>query len=165
MKNNDPLRSTSSGSTLEGTVKSIFSGKGFEVLSYSEWNKDPNKYGQELLLTNVPYTSIYEEKARTEFLLISSKKNLRIRIECKWQQVSGSVDEKFPYLYLNIIEAIPEDHMIVIIEGDGFKPGAIRWFKKVIAEKKYAGEISLKKNIEVMNLKEFMTWANNVFRH
>jgi hypothetical protein len=32
----------------------------------------------------------------------------RKNIECKWQQVSGSVDEKLPYLYLNCIEAMPE---------------------------------------------------------
>ena len=164
MTNNDPLRSTASGSTLEGTVKSVFAGKGFEVIPYSKWFGDKSNYGGELLLTNAPYTSIYNHKAKTEFLLISEKKNLKIRIECKWQQVAGSVDEKFPYLYLNIIEAIPENYMIVIIEGDGFKPGAIEWFKKAIVEKKYTGEITKDKNISVMSLKQFITWANTTFR-
>jgi hypothetical protein len=165
MLKNNPLRSTSSGPVLERTVKSVMEEKGFLILSYSDWIKNPTRYAGEVLLTNAPYESIYHHKAKTEFLLISEQKKIRLRIECKWQQVAGSVDEKFPYLYLNIIEAIPENDMIVIIDGDGFKPGAIEWFKKAVAEKKYAGELKKEKNIIVMNLKQFMTWANTTFRH
>lgn len=139
--------------------------KGFEIISYGNWLANSEKHGGDLLLTNAPYESIYHHKAKTEFLLISKRKNIKIRIECKWQQVAGSVDEKFPYLYLNIIEAIPEDDIIVIIDGDGFKPGAIRWFKEAIVQKKYIGQIRKEKNINVMNLKQFITWANTTFRH
>jgi len=51
----------------------------------------------------------------TEFLLKSKEYNFNVRIECKWQQVSGSVDGKLPYLYLNSIEAMPESNIIIII--------------------------------------------------
>ncbi len=70
---------------------------------------------------NVPFTTIYQHGGNTEFRLISERYNMDIRIECKWQQVAGSVDEKLPYLYLNCIEAMPEKHIIIIIDGDGWK--------------------------------------------
>ncbi len=91
---------------LEVAVKTVLSGKGFQIVNYRVWEKDTANYRKELLLENVPFKTIYEHKGNTEFLLHSDKYNLHIRIECKWQQVAGSVDEKLPYLYLNSIEAI-----------------------------------------------------------
>lgn len=112
---------------------------------------------------NVPYQTIYGQKGRTEFLLSSKTHGLDIRIECKWQQSNGSVDEKFPYLYLNSIEAIPENHIIIIADGKGFKPGAIPWLKNAIKEQKYTDNKNKDRKIDVMNLTEFLTWANNAF--
>ena len=91
------------GNQLEVAVKTVLTGKGFELVNYRIWDKNKDKYGEELLLENAPFTTVYEHKGNTEFLLVSKKYKLRIRIECKWQQVSGSVDEKLPYLYLNTI--------------------------------------------------------------
>lgn len=152
-----------SGGTLEGTVKSILTSKGFELLSYREWDKDRKKHSNELLLMNVPFTTIYKHSGKTEFLLISEKYKLEIRIECKWQQVAGSVDEKLPYLYLNCIEAMPEEHIIIIIDGDGWKPGAKTWLEKAVSEKKYQKHVILSKNIVIFSLREFITWANKKF--
>lgn len=164
MNNKRRERDTASGSILEMTVKSTLEKKGFRIISHTLWKKNPPRYGKELLLTNAPYKSIYAHPAKTEFLAISEKYNLRIRIECKWQQVAGSVDEKLPYLYLNTIEAMPEDHIIIIIDGGGWKTGSIPWLKDAIAKKKYTNEISSKKNIEVMDLKGFLTWVNQNLR-
>ena len=104
-----------SGNILEQTVKTVFQNKGFKIISYREWGKNPDGYGTELLLTNVPYTTIYRHSGRTEFLAKSGKYSFEIRIECKWQQSSGSVDEKLPYLYLNCIESMPENHIVIIM--------------------------------------------------
>lgn len=153
-----------SGNVLEQTVKTILSSKGFEKVRYIEWSKKPEKFGRELLLFNVPFTSIYDHKGSTEFRLISDRHNLDIRIECKWQQSAGSVDEKLPYLYLNCIEAMPEKHIIILIDGDGWKRGAIPWLKQAVEEKKYTDETNRDKIIQVMDLKEFITWANSTFR-
>jgi hypothetical protein len=49
-------------------------------------------------------------------------------IECKWQQEKGSVDEKLPYLVLSI--EISKYPSIILIDGDGWKMGAITWLKK-----------------------------------
>lgn len=156
-----PQRQTRSGSILEGTVKSILTGSGFTLVSYTEWKRNPEKYGEELLLTNVPYKTIYNHTGKTEFLVRSKKYNLETRIECKWQQVAGSVDEKLPYLYLNAIETMPENDIIVLIDGNGWKPGSITWLKTVVKNRKY---LATEKNIRVLNLQEFITWANSYFR-
>jgi len=156
-------KSNITGNQLEVAVKTVLTGKGFELINYRDWEKNKEKYGDELLLENVPFTTIYEHKGNTEFLLISKKYNLQIRIECKWQQVSGSVDEKLPYLYLNTIEAMPENSIMILIDGAGWKAGAIKWLKDAIKQKKYTTETNMQKNIMIFNLTEFFTWANKTF--
>jgi hypothetical protein len=156
-------KSNITGNQLEVAVKTVLTGKGFELINYRDWEKNKEKYGDELLLENVPFTTIYEHKGNTEFLLISRKYNLQIRIECKWQQVSGSVDEKLPYLYLNTIEAMPENSIMILIDGAGWKAGAIKWLRDAIKQKKYTTETNMQKNIMIFNLTEFFTWANKTF--
>ena len=141
----------------------MLTGKGFKLLNYWVWLKNKEKYGEELLLEYVPFTTVYEHKGNTEFLLISQKYDLKIRIECKWQQVAGSVYEKLPYLYLNTIEAMPENSVMILIDGAGCKAGAIKWLKDAVKQKKYTTEETENKNIMVFNLTEFFTWANNTF--
>lgn len=163
----------SSGNTLESTVRSVLESKGFKCFKYSEYsnykrNHTPeqirDRYGTELLLKNVPFTTIYGHPGKTEFLLRSAKYDLEIRIECKWQEASGSVDEKFPYVYLNAIEAMPEKDIIIIADGGGAKPGSIQWLKTVAANKMYIPESKQDKNIKVMSLSEFIRWTNQTFR-
>ncbi|GBD86799.1 hypothetical protein BMS3Abin03_00723 [bacterium BMS3Abin03] len=151
------------GNQLEIAVQTVLSGKGFDIQMYREWVKNPDRFGAELLLKNVPFETIYKHKGNTEFLLLSKKYNLRIRIECKWQQVAGSVDEKLPYLYLNSIEAMPEKDIMILIDGDGWKKGAKEWLKTAVSNKKYTSEKNNNKNIMVFSLANFFTWANNIF--
>ena len=49
----------SAGSTLENTVIGTLTSKGFQVVSYRGYSKRPDAYSRELLLRNVPFTSIY----------------------------------------------------------------------------------------------------------
>lgn len=157
-------KSNVTGNQLEVAVKTVLQGKGFEIINYRIWEKNKENYGNELLLENVPFTTIYEHKGNTEFLLKSKKYGLEIRIECKWQQSAGSVDEKLPYVYLNAIEAMPESTIMILIDGDGWKQGAIKWLKDAVEQKKYTTEELRNKKIMVFNLKEFFTWANDTFR-
>jgi hypothetical protein len=156
-------KSNISGNQLEVAVKTVLLGKGFELVKYRVWEKNQEKYGKELLLENVPFTTVYNHNGNTEFLLISEKFNLKIRIECKWQQVAGSVDEKLPYLYLNTIEAMPEDTIMILIDGNGWKTGAIKWLKDAVNQKKYTIEENKHKEILVFSLADFFTWANKTF--
>ena len=152
------------GSQLEKAVQTVLLEKGFEIEMYRKWKANTDSYGKELLLKNVPFTTIYGHGGNTEFLLLSEKYNLKIRIECKWQQSAGSVDEKLPYLYLNTIEAMPEKDIMILIDGDGFKPGAKTWLKNAIEQKLYTSEENCDINIRVFSLTEFFTWANNTFQ-
>jgi hypothetical protein len=154
---------TGSGNTLEQTVTGTILSKGFTLVTYREYIKNGNKCGEELLIKNVPYRTIYNHHGKTEFLLISKKYSLKIRIECKWQQSSGSVDEKFPYLYLNCIDAMPEEDIIIIIDGGGAKEGSVKWLKKAVEQRLYIDADKIK-NIKVLNLAEFVRWSNFTFR-
>lgn len=154
----------SSGNTLEKMVIATFESKGFEVEMYRKWVKQPEKYGNELVLRNVPYETIYGHNGNTEFLIKSAIYDLEIRIECKWQQSSGSVDEKFPYLYLNCIEKMPESTIIIIVGGGGAKLGAVEWLKSAANSRKYWKDDKPTKEILVMDLEGFIIWANNMFR-
>jgi len=151
------------GNQLEKAVQTVLIGKGFTVVKYRKWKKNPERYGKELILRNVPFTTIYNHKGNTEFLLFSEKYGLKIRIECKWQQSAGSVDEKLPYLYLNAIEAMPEKDIMILIDGSGFKVGAKVWLRNAVKEKLYTTSRNNNKNIMVFSLAEFFTWANNIF--
>jgi len=71
-------------------------------------------------------------------------------IESKWQQVAGSAEEKLCYLVENIRYCYPCT-TVVVIDGDGFRPGAVRWLRS------QAGHGRL---FAVFSLVEFVTWSN-----
>jgi len=160
---NQGAKGNKTGNLLEGTVRNILVEKGFEIVKHKDWLKNNLFLGKELLIQNVPYTTIYNHKGKTEFLLKSEAYNFEARIECKWQQVAGSVDEKLPYLYLNCIEAMPEKNIIILIDGEGWKAGSIQWLKDAAKNAPYPTSTAKSKNIQVFSLTEFMTWANNFF--
>ena len=156
-------RTNITGSQLETAIMTVLINKGFNVVSFKDWEKDQQAYGSELLLRNVPFETIYGHRGKTEFLLKSQKHQRSIRIECKWQQVAGSVDEKLPYLYLNAVEKMPEREIILLIDGPGWKSGALEWIRKAIRDFKYADVFNHGKQIHLFNLSEFFAWANRTF--
>ena len=152
------------GNVLEQLVISTLSAHGFPVIKYSDYLKTPEKYDEELLLRHVPYKTLYGGQGYTEFLLKSQKFELEIRIECKWQQIAGSVDEKLPHVYLSAIEAVTENDVIILIDGDGFRDGAIPWIRHIAEQRKYIPKDKQEKNISIMSSTEFLTWCNNKFK-
>ena len=144
------------GHILESTVENAFRQHGFGKLSHREFRMlellGDDGAGGDYLVKNYPYTSIYGHEGKTEFLAVSARRNLRVRIECKWQQCSGSVDEKFPYLMENC-RIMPEDRIIILVDGGGYKPGALAWLKK-------AAEACTEKDIKVLDIAGFLKWTN-----
>jgi len=76
-------------------------------------------------------------------------------IESKWQQTSGTADEKFPYLVLNIRERFPCPAIIVTGGGQtrpdddgGARPGAYAWLRKHVG-----GNL-----INVLTVEQLMGW-------
>ena len=72
-------------------------------------------------------------------------------IESKWQQSGGSVDEKFPYLVLNI-QIQYQCLTIVVLDGGGYKQGAESWIRSQVGHGNFR---------HVFNMPEFASWANN----
>lgn len=155
----DGTRANKSGRVLENVVETIYRSHGYEIMPYADYIKKAETLSvQRLLLKHVPYTSIYGNPAVSEFVAIQSNGE-RVRIECKWQQTSGSVDEKFPYVYLNALEAMSEEHVIILVDGGGAKPNAVAWLRRVAEKEPYHS--GSKKKIRVMGMTEFVAWANS----
>jgi hypothetical protein len=70
-------------------------------------------------------------------------------VESKWQSSSGSIDEKYPYLVLNIKQMYPLPTMI-IADGGGASEGAIEWLMNQVDDKLVA----------VLGLVDFMKFIN-----
>ena len=140
------------GSLLESTVRNTFSQKGFALRKFKDYVRGGLGEPEDVLLSHVPYISIYGHQGKTEFLALSPSRGLEMRIECKWQQSSGSVDEKFPYLMENC-KIMPEPQVLVLVDGKGYKPGALQWLKHEAAS--YTA-----KRVLVMDVTEFLIWAN-----
>lgn len=152
------------GNVLEQVVVSALSVHGFEMVAFREYEHHSERYGKELLLRNVPYTTLYGGRGYTEFLVLSDRYQIRTRIECKWQQGAGSVDEKLPYTYLSCAESMDENDIIILIDGKGFRDGAIDWLRNVAVQRKYIPPGCPNKHIHVMSTTEFLTWCNSTFR-
>jgi len=99
-------------------------------------------------------TSIYETKRKCDFLVLNKEKFPDgLIIECKWQQSSGSVDEKYPFTVYNIFKiGVPT---IILLDGGGYKPAALKWLKDQANPARAL--------IGVYTMSEFQTVVNNGF--
>jgi len=153
-------RANQSGNVLEKTVAAVLDGHGYVALNQDlpkkqrlAWllntRESPKRYAKQVYIG----LGIYQTDIFVDFYLIDEQKYPKgLIIECKWQQSNGSVDEKLPYVNLNIKKCYPAP-AIVVIDGGGMKPGAIAWLEKQVH--------SNPNLLAVYDLKSFMIWANN----
>lgn len=146
------------GKIFEDTLIPIFKNHGYEIYQNNELKKINTDNINKYIVLNAPYETIYNHKGKTEFLLINKKLDKKIRIECKWQQTAGSVDEKFPYLYLNAVKKYKENDVIILLDGNGYKVGARNWLENAISTN---WENDKNKNIQLMSLNEFIIYFNS----
>lgn len=156
-------RANLNGKTGEDILVPIFENAGYKVVLWGEYKK-PSKKAQydeldKLVIKQYPYHSIYNHDGKTEFLLINKAKERRIRIEVKWQQAAGSVDEKFPYLWLNCVYSFEEHEIILIVDGGGYKQGARDWLVEQ-AKKRWLLDGQAEKSVTVMDISEFLQFFN-----
>ena len=112
------------GNNLQDFVEHALQKKGYGYI-------DKKKFKPALYLEQPIYTkqfdvcqSIYNKTLKCDFILYHPEKHPDcLVIECKWQQVGGSVDEKFPFLVLNIQTKSPYKTLI-LLDGKGFKKEA-----------------------------------------
>lgn len=146
-------RANAAGQVYEKSLKPFFSGFGYTVMTYRQWQKAGSPSGK-YALKDAPFRSIYDHDGKTEWLLINDERGTRVRVEVKTQNATGSVDEKIPYTYITAATCYEENDVILLLEGDGFKPGVRPWLRKVIDERWLLPPDS-KKNIQLMNWSEF----------
>ena len=143
-----------SGKFLENIVQREFESRGFIVRDYGSDADNLDMFAPRILVRGVPYISIYETDSRSEFVV--TEYNRKIRIECKWQESSGSVDEKFPYVIDNAAEAMPEREILILHGGGGARDGALSYLKRKAA-------LVTHKKIWVLNINEFPGWVRIEF--
>ncbi len=142
--------STHSGKFLEDVLRRELSARGFHFRSHRENGENLDMFAPRLVVSNVPYRSIYDCDSRSEFVITDGPR--KIRVECRWQESSGSVDEKFVYLMRNAVERMPEHEILILHGGEGARAEAIEWLKRE------ANRVSSKK-IHVVNINEFLRWV------
>lgn len=161
--NDDKAAACFSGGILERGIISSMSAWGFSLLSYKEW---AGKMRRPLrsVVRGVPFTTIYGTPGRTEFGLVLDSPEVYARVECKWQNTSGSVDEKFPYL-AETFAAVDDPAVILVYGGDWFEKSprgtaAIAWMRARLSLLEQSGA---KQIARVMTLAEFMSWSQTRF--
>jgi hypothetical protein len=160
-----PLRAESTGSVAESTVRGVLMGRGYVELSvhealeaepaaeqtamFRDFARPPRP--ARLFVAQYPIgPSIYGLPLNADFWVRGARNFPEgMAIEVKWQQSTGSVDEKFPYLVYNIKECYPCP-ALVIADGGGQRPGALQWLRA-------QAEGNL---LAVFSLAEFVAWAN-----
>lgn len=156
---NRGCRANQTGFVLETTVAGTLQGHGYLEICPQlpkkrkrDWllvsTAIPKRYAKQVYIGS----SIYGTEINVDFYIVDSGVfSQGLIVECKWQEDKGSVDEKYPYLNLNIKNCyrVPT---IVIVGGDGMRQGSIDWFKKQISDNPNL--------LGVYKLEAFITWAN-----
>lgn len=139
------------GNTLERFVLHILNDRKYEFIPHRRFIA-ACCLEQPIFTQQMPFgDSIYNTPMKADFMLRHHDKwPDRLIIECKWQQSSGSVDEKYPYTVQNIKEQYPCP-AIILLDGGGYKPGAKRWLCEQVDDEKL---------IAVFSMSEFQKWVN-----
>lgn len=161
---NQGCEANQSGREIENLIERLFVERGFHVVDGAVSKLAAGDlFAGDCLIRNAPFISIYGTKSRSEFVVDSRRTGRRIRIECKTQDVGGSVDEKFPYLFLNMRNQVVENEVVFVVCGDGFKKGAVEWLVKACADKSLVGGIK-KSMIVLRGMEETRVWIKRFCR-
>jgi hypothetical protein len=143
-------RANYTGNSLEDVIYNTLTRKGYQFVEKKQFEA-ARFLDQPVFTVQFPIAkSVYETDLYCDFILYHPQKHTAcLVIESKWQESAGSVDEKFPFLVLNIREKYP-CATIVVLDGGGYKKGADRWLRSQIDAKL----------IHVFNMMEFQKWSN-----
>jgi len=150
-------QANNTGNALESFVEHILKEKEYtEFVNHKEQVFAMRKAIGGKQYSKQPYCgqSIYETKRNCDFLVLNKEKFPEsLIIECKWQQVDGSVDEKYPFTVHNIMKI--GSPTIILIDGGGYKKQALVWLKEQAGKDRAL--------IGVYTMTEFQTIANKGF--
>jgi len=145
------------GRVLEKFTETILTDNGYTKFPNhkAQLFENRNSVGGKQYCDQVPCgTSIYESKRNCDFLIMNKDKFPDgLIIECKWQQSSGSVDEKYPFTLFNIIKiGVPT---VILLDGGGYKKTAKKWLQEQVNPKRAL--------IGVYSMAEFQALVNKGF--
>lgn len=116
-----------SGLTWEAWVKTLAESQDFSIRKHALRDSCTIPVQERRIVwTHVPYKTIFHNlknptRASTEYVVEFGSD--QVRIECKWQGVSGSVDEKYPFMYLNAALTMTEATVVFALGGEYFESG------------------------------------------
>lgn len=124
-------KGNATGNALERFVRQALESKGYAEFEGNKRQAFSNRNiigGKQYLTQLTCGPTIYGSERRCDFFVVNREKFPDdLIIECKWQQTSGSVDEKFPFLMFNIIlTGVPT---IVLVDGEGARKSAVEWLR------------------------------------
>ena len=112
------------GTILENQIKSLLLSKGYLQLK-EELDIEQNWFIPQYR----KFKTIYDTQMRLDFYIQNvTKWPNKLAIECKWQSSPGTVDEKFPYVVLNL-KSIPCDS-VLFLAGGGYRSHACDYIKR-----------------------------------
>lgn len=139
------------GNVLEKFIEDRLVERGYDNVLQAKF--DTATYLEQPIYSTRYFTgkNIYGLEQYCDFIIYHPKRWAQcLIIEAKWQQTRGSVDEKFPYLVLNIEQTYGRP-TIIVMDGGGYRKGAESWLRK------QTGKGNLK---EVLSMAEFQKWVN-----
>lgn len=138
------------GTSLETFIENKLTEKGYKYIEKKKFR--PAIYLEQPIYSKQFYIckSIYKTNIYCDFIIFHPKKHKEcLIIESKWQQSIGTVDEKFPYLTLNVQTTYPHK-TIILLDGGGYKEGAEQWIRSQVGNNL----------LNVYNMSQFQTWVN-----
>lgn len=160
------MNANKSGQRFETIVSQLLEQNGFDVQMHSGYEGDKtelHKVDYRLALRQPPYTTLYGSPGRSDFVLLVPELDDAVWIETKRMSVSGSLDEKLPHVYLNALAAIPGRHVIILLDGDGWRDGAIEWIKAASHDRRWKDFANYPdKRIDVVDVAEFKGWLEDM---
>jgi hypothetical protein len=148
-----------SGTQFEKKIEQIVNDAGFEVVSYQEWILSGRN--DHVLVSRVPYTRLGGSKGFLEYVLVIDGE--RIRLECRSQTSSGSVDEKYDNVIRTALTSKDHPHFTLIIHaGTGARQTMIEELKDFAFKASFC---SPDRNVSVLSEEEFVSWLKEVSQY
>lgn len=145
------------GNSLELFVQQALENNGYTLFTGTKnqlFNNRKNIGGKQYAPQVPVGNSIYESPRKCDFLVLNQDKFPDgLVIECKWQEGAGSVDEKYPFLYFNIVKSGAPT--VVLIDGGGYRKAAKNWLSSMAHPDKAL--------TNVWSMSEFQKAVNNGF--
>lgn len=133
---------TRTGSTLEVTVEAVLLNNSYAVQKQQIVGTKPGG-------------------GRHKVDLVGMRPNgSRFLVSLKWQQTTGSAEEKIPFEVIKLLHALREDaaydKAYIVVGGDGFNSGLVRFY----LSEEFRSYIRESEKIEILTLNDVITRAN-----